>query len=290
MLMVLPLALSACMEPSHPAAPTPTTPDLGGPSAEPAPPVAPAQPNLTLPSLAGLRLEACDGVSLRLDVPEDRVSAFLPAGFEAVKSSGLAQVFVFAQRCPRLVLPDSVAQDVGLLWTVARVEPVDRSWVGSGISLYPLEVLVTDNGTARELAARGPAARAGAFASDETALPGGGARHEWAFAAGEESVRISFQVPVHSTEAAIVITDYYLWSGNGTLRRLDVDEQMRPHVPMVGADGATLEFSGDGTLHGLVGLDRFAAVATPLWDWTWDLPRAPLTFAGPETQPRGNPT
>jgi hypothetical protein len=290
-LLVVPFAtFAACLEHTPPAA-SPATPNT---EAEPTmvvpPPAAPKlNETVAFPELAGVRLESCAGVSLRLDVPEERVRDRLPPGLEAYSSLGLAQVNVFVQRCPRVVLPGGVPHDVALLWTAARVEPVNRSWVAGGFSLYALDVFVASNDTANDLKERGLPARSASFEAADTVLPGGGTRHVWTFTAGGDQIRVAFQVPVHSEDTPEEAADYHVWSGNRTLARLDVREKLRYHVPFVSADGATLEVAGDGALRALVGLDRFVAAASPLWDWTWDVPRPPLTFAAsePESTLRG---
>jgi len=262
LLLILLLALSGCL--STPGA------ECEAASCGPAPEPIQAE-------LGGIALEGCRGAQATLNVPASEAQAVVGAAFVPESDLPLAATLLLEPlRCARVVLPDAVAEDVGLLWVSLTVHPANASWSNARVSSYALEVLATDARVADALARAGMPAKNATLEHGPVAVVGARLGERWAFHAVDGGYELAWNSP-EGTGARAPAFDRDFWGASPALRRLDVREADTFGFAL-GQTAGTLTAEGASVAVRLLRTSEAPFLAQVLDDSRWAILASPEQF------------
>lgn len=181
-------------------------------------------------NLSNLTLENCHGGTPTFDIPDAQARPYIPEPFTPRGFfPATAQVNMKVLVCERVVLANTVEEDVAVLFSHVGVRATNDSWdAESSLPMLGFDVLVSNQAVVDAFTVAGANAELATFEEETTQLPHGYTQRRWVYSSDRVTYDLTYQVPNDATG----VEDHlglHFWFGSDPYTRMDVDQTYTKH-------------------------------------------------------------
>lgn len=205
----------------------------------------------------------------------------VPAAFEPTSPllPGSTRFYVEAYACDRVTGPRSVFANTTWLWVSVAVDPRNASWAApSDVSMYVVDLLVSEPQLVPTLQAAGLPARAARVTQDRALAAASASEESWTFETPSSSYRLTWPAADGQAEPLPTLRRA-TWVGEGPYDRYDVAAEDAVRVPLRSTAGL-VQATGDAALLRADGQVRHVFEASSIASTRWELALTPARFEG----------